>query len=75
MELCLKKLFNRGIMESNRAKISKGYRLKPDTHEKINRIKNILNADSDNAINKACEKLLNEIERNSNNKTIKGELK
>lgn len=75
MELCLKKLFNRGIMESRRAKISKGYRLKPDTHEKINRIKNILNTDSDNAINKACEKLLNEIEKLSNNKINKGELK
>jgi len=53
----------------HREKISKGYRLKPETHEKIKKVKIILDSDTDYALNKACEKLLKEIE---NYKTIKG---
>lgn len=55
-------------MRNGKEKISKGYRLKPATHEKIRKIKTILNSDSDHVINKACEKLLDEIK---NNKTVK----
>lgn len=35
-------------------KISKGYRLSPQTHRKISKIKKIMNTDSDKAIFSAC---------------------
>lgn len=47
-------------------KISKGYRLKPETHEMIIRIKQVLREDTDNAINTACRKFLEGIKSNNN---------
>lgn len=57
-------------MENKNKKISKGYRLKTETHELILKIKQTIKADSDNAINTACSKFLNELKKNKK----KGEL-
>lgn len=61
---------------SNRGeKVSKGYRLKPETHEKIKEIKKLLDADTDYVIYKACEYFHNKIKNIDKNKTYYGELK
>jgi len=41
-------------------KVSKGYRLKPETHELIKEVKKILEGDSDKAINTVCKIFLKE---------------
>jgi len=43
-------------------KISKGYRLKPETHEIINTLQEKLRTDADTIISAACRKFLREIE-------------
>ena len=42
-------------------KISKGYRLKPETHILVNKIQEIINGDQDEAIANACRMYYNEI--------------
>jgi len=41
-------------------KVSKGYRLKPETHELIKEVKKIIEGDSDKAINTVCKSFLKE---------------
>jgi hypothetical protein len=53
--------------EKNNGKISKGYRLKAETHEKIKKLKNIFKTDSDYILNRACEELLMGIKKNNKN--------
>lgn len=52
-------------------KIAKGYRLRPETHEMITKIKNVLKEDSDKAINTACRKFLEEIKKKGETKMKK----
>lgn len=40
-------------LEKNR-KISKGYRLRPETHKKINRVQKILKSDYDDTLDLLC---------------------
>lgn len=42
-------------------KVSKGYRLKPETHQIINKIQEVINGDQDEAISNACRMYYNEI--------------
>lgn len=44
-------------------KISKGYRLRPETHEMIRKIKKYLKGTADQSIYLACKKLLEEIKK------------
>jgi hypothetical protein len=46
----------RKVKKQQTAKISKGYRLLPETHELIYAIQYQLNCDQDTAVNKACKK-------------------
>jgi len=48
-------------MKKKTVKISKGYRLRPETHELINRIQKILDTSSDSVINIACRDYYNKI--------------
>jgi hypothetical protein len=47
-------------LKKNR-KVSKGYRLRPETHKKINRIQKILKTDYDDTLNLLCTVFLKEI--------------
>jgi hypothetical protein len=42
------------MISAKKKKVAKGYRLRPETHKIIERIKNILKTDYDYAINRAC---------------------
>jgi len=42
-------------------KISRGYRLKPQTHELIKKLETIINANSDKVISRACKSYLRKI--------------
>lgn len=46
------------------SKIPKGYRLKPSTHKLINTLSEILRADYDAVITKACKKMYKELNIN-----------
>ncbi len=48
-------------------KISKGYRLRPETHNKINRIQKILKTDYDDTLNLLCSYFLKSNNSFSNN--------
>ena len=54
----------------NNKKISKGYRLKPETHKMIRTISKQVRGDLDYAINSACRKFLDEIELNGRTNEI-----
>ena len=45
----------------NNKKVSKGYRLKPETHKMIRTISEHVRGDLDYAINSACRKFLDEL--------------
>ncbi|MBL8015931.1 MAG: hypothetical protein JNK43_01570 [Ignavibacteria bacterium] len=49
----------RKVKKQAPAKISKGYRLLPETHELIYRIQFLLGSDQDTAISRACRKYFN----------------
>ena len=49
----------------NVKKFSKGYRLKPETHRLISKLKKILRSDADITLNIACSKMLGSLKRNS----------
>lgn len=50
-------------------KISKGYRLKPETHELIKVLQEMFDTSADTIIYKACEKYYNQkVKKNSRNK-------
>lgn len=51
------------IIKKKVKKISKGYRLKPDTHSLIKEIQEILQVDQDAVITKACRMLYKEMKR------------
>ncbi len=55
----------------NEVKISKGYRLSPETHNMIKQIQNILNVNTDIVLNKVCSKFLSEIQNNTNKNKLK----
>lgn len=55
----------------NEMKISKGYRLSPETHNMIKQIQSILNVNTDVVLNKACSKFLTEIQNNTNKNKLK----
>ncbi|HMQ79522.1 MAG TPA: hypothetical protein PKE39_02175 [Ignavibacteria bacterium] len=55
----------------NDIKISKGYRLSPETHNMIKQIQNILNVNTDVVLNKACSRFLTEIQNNKNKNKLK----
>ncbi len=48
-------------MKSKSEKISKGYRLKPETHELVKKIQKMLDTSSDSVIYKACEEYYKKI--------------
>lgn len=48
-------------------KISKGYRLRPETHKMIKQIQNILNVNTDVVLNEVCSKFLTEIQNTNKN--------
>lgn len=52
-------------------KISKGYRLSPETHNMIKQIQSILNVNTDIVLNKACSKFLIEIQNNTTKNKLK----
>jgi len=52
-------------METRPKKISKGYRLRPETHKLIKRIQNLLDTSSDSVIYKACLEYYNKIKSNT----------
>jgi len=52
-------------METKPKKISKGYRLRPETHKLIKRIQNLLDTSSDSVIYKACLEYYNKIKSNT----------
>lgn len=52
-------------------KISKGYRLSPETHNMIKQIQNLLNVNTDIVLNKACSKFLIEIQNNTTKNKLK----
>jgi len=47
-------------------KISKGYRLKQETHDLIKQIQNAIMGNTDEAINMACRKFLSEYPKKKN---------
>jgi hypothetical protein len=44
-------------------KTAKGYRLKPETHKLINKLCELLEADQDEVISKACRKIYKEVSK------------
>ena len=55
-------------MEKKEMKISKGYRLRPETHKMIKQIQNILNVNTDVVLNEVCSKFLTDIQNINKNK-------
>lgn len=55
----------------NEMKKSKGYRLSPETHNMIKQIQVILKVNTDFVLNRACSKLLSEIQNSTNKKKLK----
>jgi len=49
-------------------KISKGYRLKKETHDLVYKIQEILKSDQDTAISKACRRYYTELLKRKNKK-------
>ena len=52
-------------MKIKTEKISKGYRLKPETHELVKKLQILLDTSSDSVINKACEEYYKKIIKKS----------
>ena len=50
-------------LKTKSKKISKGYRLKPETHELIKNIQKLLDTSSDSVIQKACEEYYKKIKK------------
>ena len=55
----------------NEMKTSKGYRLSTETHNMIKQIQVILKVNTDFVLNRACRKLLSEIQNNKNKNKLK----
>lgn len=52
-------------------KKTRGYRLKPSTHEVISKIQKLMMCDQDKAISEACNKFYNEIKLTKIDNTVK----
>jgi len=48
-------------LNRNKEKISKGYRLKPSTHNLVFKIQELLGSNQDMVISRACKKYYNEL--------------
>lgn len=48
--------------------IAKGYRLKAETHELVNRLQKKINGTKDDVISRACEKFFEELQINNRTK-------
>lgn len=55
----------------NEMKTSKGYRLSTETHNMIKQIQVILKVNTDFVLNRACSKLLSEIQNNTHKNKLK----